>query len=80
MRFRTVSVILLTAIVSVSATLLIAAAPASPGATTTWEYECVTAQSQTMDQPNKLGSEGWELVSVVSGQQGLRSRFKTAST
>jgi hypothetical protein len=67
MRLATFGVIIATAIVSVSATLLLAAVPASQP---DWEYHVSVEAPQQVTEINTLGSQGWELVSVVVGDQG----------
>lgn len=50
--------------------------------TQTWEYKLITAASEqnVLDQANKLGADGWEMVSVVrlAGTPAWRAFFKRA--
>jgi len=72
MRLATIGIVIATAIISVSATLLIAAAPA---ARTDFEYQVTSAPVREVTQINELGSQGWELVSVVAGDQGFTTYY-----
>lgn len=53
-----------------------------PGAVQQWEYKVITSASEqdVIDQANKLGSQNWEMVSVVrvTGSPGWRAFFKRA--
>jgi hypothetical protein len=72
MRLATIGLVITTAIISVSATLLIAAAPATQ---TDFEYKVTSAPAAELTPINQLGAQGWELVSVVNGDQGMSNYY-----
>jgi hypothetical protein len=44
--------------------------PPRDGPDVKWEYNVIADAARQVDLANKLGSEGWELVSVVPSEQG----------
>jgi hypothetical protein len=72
MKLRPLAAISLIVIAAVSACLILGAAPTAPRANTQWEYNSIAGSTNATEELNRLGSEGWELVSVAGpAEQGV---------
>jgi hypothetical protein len=76
MRTNTVACVILTSVVSISATLPLAGAPAPPDAARTkWEYKSFNGIKEDVTQLDQLGADGWELVGVTANNTTNVSSF-----